>query len=202
MVQADGSSPHTWGIPGERSTRIKGRAVHPHIRGAYPLPANLMTAIARFIPTYVGHTNQCHHSVSQLAVHPHIRGAYTPACCTRQQNGGSSPHTWGIRGPRFHNTGPSRFIPTYVGHTYLCRPDIKKSAVHPHIRGAYNNQNRSDSLADGSSPHTWGIQMKAAVSSMSGRFIPTYVGHTPAAANFSLNLSVHPHIRGAYTGSP
>ena len=67
-------------------------------------------------------------------------------------------------------------------HTWgLLRHRGKSSAghpVHPHIRGAYYLLNAS---------------CMASI-----RFIPTYVGLTPAAVLPLLIKSVHPHIRGAY----
>ena len=50
-----GSSPHTWGIPDQG--RFPGR-------------------FCRFIPTYVGHTNERNENANRSTVHPHIRGAY------------------------------------------------------------------------------------------------------------------------------
>ena len=50
-----GSSPHTWGI---------------RVQGFHALP------VARFIPTYVGHTDIDACKGAVMPVHPHIRGAY------------------------------------------------------------------------------------------------------------------------------
>ena len=120
-----------------RSDKCGGCTVHPHIRGAYgfllliflggggssphtwgiPQSRRLQPAPARFIPTYVGHTPHPVEIPSSAAVHPHIRGAYKKPCCVGAQQGGSSPHTWGILIlPAVQHQRP-RFIPTYVGHT-------------------------------------------------------------------------------------
>ncbi len=156
-----GSSPPTWGIHQRRQRHKKGD---------------------RFIPTYVGHTQQPVKSLHHISVHPHIRGAYVQlhqleAVC-------------------------SRFIPTYVGHTTRSFPYSSRCSVHPHIRGAYLLTSVGLLSLPGSSPHTWGIL--AAVSNLinSGRFIPTYVGHTCSPAIHATTRAVHPHIRGAYTGPP
>ena len=53
---ANGSSPHTWGIP----------SVSHDFR-----------SVVRFIPTYVGHTRCCRRCIRRRSVHPHIRGAYS-----------------------------------------------------------------------------------------------------------------------------
>ena len=52
--------------------------------------------------------------------------------------------------------------------------------VHPHIRGAYDQQFICIGFHGGSSPHTWGIHAAGRVGSRPARFIPTYVGHTDA----------------------
>ena len=49
-----------------------------------------------------------------------------------------------------------------------------------------------------SSPHTWGIPNDNARNQSTGRFIPTYVGHTWADLLKFMSRTVHPHIRGAY----
>ena len=152
-----GSSPHTWGI------HAAGRV------GSRP---------ARFIPTYVGHTD-AHDPLGTVEdgssphtwgirsiylfnylfvpVHPHIRGAYAAPIRTPTLLTGSSPHTWGILLAKSLLTVPRRFIPTYVGHTWLPAGGEDMLAVHPHIRGAY--------------------------------------GRRPVGAK---RRPVHPHIRGAY----
>lgn len=50
------SSPHTWGILFYDFNDVTEE---------------------RFIPTYVGHTDDITHDIPSDAVHPHIRGAYT-----------------------------------------------------------------------------------------------------------------------------
>ena len=92
--------------------------------------------------------------------------------------------------------------------------------VHPHIRGAYCGFHLPQCLFCGSSPHTWGIQLRQRWGRLEHRFIPTYVGHTcplellarpifgssPPTWGIQMYsfhilapLSVHPHIRGAYS---
>ena len=91
---------------------------------------------------------------------------------------GSSPHTWGIRPP----------TPT----------GINTPAVHPHIRGAYDLVHSVPRTYCGSSPHTWGIPKKHRRLFRRCRFIPTYVGHTTRSEGEKGEVTVHPHIRGAY----
>ena len=176
-VSVGGSSPPTWGIPGRGSRLL---------------------ANVRFIPTYVGHIALWGGPQPPPAVHPHIRGAYIGCPQITQILGGSSPHTWGIRGRSWPVPGPAgssphtwgirltirahfvehRFIPTYVGHT------VVPGSMPP--------------VSTGSSPHTWGIPVVVAPGIHKDRFIPTYVGHTLPLLPGSTPPSVHPHIRGAY----
>ena len=152
-----GSSPHTWGIRSFGSGSLGFIAVHPHIRGAYRcLCDNLLTPV-RFIPTYVGHTENLRVFSLGHPVHPHIRGAYALLFGGEGWQVGSSPHTWGIRCP-LHLPGTcTRFIPTYVGHTISKSVLSAPGSVHPHIRGAYVVTGSSRITSPGSSPHTWGI---------------------------------------------
>ena len=181
---------------------IPPHPVHPHIRGAYqhPPPAATwqfgssphtwgilsstggLSSAPRFIPTYVGHTSPGVPKIHVTPVHPHIRGAYRCGRCPKTNSIGSSPHTWGIQAWPSEYSQLNRFIPTYVGHT---QPGSQ----------------RGERMC-GSSPHTWGIQKAPLCWRTAERFIPTYVGHTAAeVAKYSVK-SVHPHIRGAYTGPP
>ena len=112
-------------------------SVHPHIRGAYTQQAvvrhsqvgssphtwgirqqdHATLALARFIPTYVGHTWADLLKFMSRTVHPHLRGAYIRLFRGKLIFNGSSPHTWGIQRKSFRFGVVSRFIPTYVGHT-------------------------------------------------------------------------------------
>ena len=177
----DGSSPHTWGIR-PRSSPV--------------------SAACRFIPTYVGHTPAPLSSPFPPAVHPHIRGAYGVVLDQVDLDLGSSPHTWGIRGRRCNICCPGPVHP-HIRGAYVCGRSgrFPPRPVHPHIRGAYEPAFFFSSSRSGSSPHTWGIQRLQISTGQLLRFIPTYVGHTRAGSPPILRRTVHPHIRGAYSGS-
>ena len=86
-----------------------------------------------------------------------------------------------------------------MGHTLLPDPASMHHSVHPHIRGAYVILLNRSSPKPGSSPHTWGIQELGGADQDRLRFIPTYVGHTMLGQIVNHILTVHPHIRGAYS---
>ena len=115
-------------------------------------------------------------------------------CC------GSSPHAWGIldlgRGENFRR----RFIPTCVGNTLASRGGLGVRPVHPHMRGEYKILLTQPYPCSGSSPHAWGIHMQCHYSLGDARFIPTCVGNTLRCASRRCRFSVHPHMRGEYSG--
>ena len=161
-----------------RSGRFPPRPVHPHIRGAYIPSAgayhrppgssphtwgirpsfSIMWGIFRFIPTYVGHTEN---TISFMLDVP-----------------GSSPHTWGILVNRHLQEIRVRFIPTYVGHTGYRQTAGRSGRFIPTYVGHTVIGPAANRLKDGSSPHTWGIHRSLHPQRSGPRFIPTYVGHT------------------------
>ena len=166
----------------------------------------------------MGHTIITNHHNHLLPVHPHLRGAYIFGGKLIVQQSGSSPPTWGIRSRSTKKTIVNRFIPTYVGHTWLACWWPPCFPVHPHLRGAYRNLRHPVTSASGSSPPTWGIRFVNLIHHdisgsspptwgilfaityhpFSDRFIPTYVGHTKAITSPMQSATVHPHLRGAY----
>ena len=192
-----GSSPHAWGI------QLHARRCRPE---------------GRFIPTCVGNTANGTIRLLDGTVHPHMRGEYRYSGHSSYLRIGSSPHAWGIQGHKCPYQGHGRFIPTCVGNTYRPRvfplaspvhphmrgeypsgPDMSVfSLVHPHMRGEYMLPVSRRAIMPGSSPHAWGIRVRAARRPQADRFIPTCVGNTrrpPAGCNRS---AVHPHMRGEY----
>ena len=173
-----GSSPHTWGIRPGRCPPPAHVPVHPHIRGAYRRIPSAETNSYGSSPHTWGIRIFHFSYLSPVLVHPHIRGAYVIRGFDRVFSDGSSPHTWGIPPANWPARKMPRFIPTYVGHTpYSAKPSMSLS-VHPHIRGAYATSSSLAFIKAGSSPHTWGILVQAAMQKIRARFIPTYVGHT------------------------
>jgi len=92
------SSPHTW-----------GKRRRPGWRYVY----------VRFIPTHVGKTQFVYARHLYKQIHPHIRGANLTKKDPSIQTLDSSPRTWGKRFCSLCRLLNKRFIPTYVGYTYI-----------------------------------------------------------------------------------
>ena len=110
---------------------------------------------------------------------------------------GSSPRTWGRRFSPFVKLRKRRFIPTHVGQTCPASPAPRRSAVHPHARGADSLCGSGRCTYGGSSPRTWGRPRRRERPGQPERFIPTHVGQTAGAGSPETTRAVHPHARGA-----
>ena len=197
------------------------RAVHPHVRGAYSVHLSLFPfcigssprawgllvlallrqRVPRFIPTCVGLTGQRCSSSCVPAVHPHVRGAYFFLFPAHQPEHGSSPRAWGLPCPRSGVCSQPRFIPTCVGLTSPADPASASAPVHPHVRGAYLPGLIPGKICLGSSPRAWGLLSDKYFSIRSARFIPTCVGLTNYSYCCNVIITVHPHVRGAYSST-
>ena len=149
-------SPRAWGSPQH------DRVGHVHRRS---------------IPTCVGLSPGPRESTPGDAVHPHVRGALAPAWISRRSTAGPSPRAWGSRGAAFYRGEVGRSIPTCVGLSVLRDYDPDGSAVHPHVRGALQQERTPCASSTGPSPRAWG-------------------SHRLGRARHRRNL-VHPHVRGA-----
>ena len=170
-----GSSPHAWG------TRLPSLIVHGE---------------DRFILTCVGNSLSRRCPLRPLTVHPHMRGELNDAWAINEDTFGSSPHTWGT--PRLDGTEcvPVRFIPTYVGNSFLRQRERQSDPVHPHMREELASPSMSIPGNFGSSPHAWGTLITTELIERPLRFIPTYVGNSERCEEHGSRVSVHPHIRG------
>ena len=193
--------PHIRGAYGVAERVQPTQSVHPHIRGAYAFKALAIYHVDGSSPHTWGIRRPAPGRDDLRPVHPHIRGAYRSRSVKSHSGFGSSPHTWGIRSILRIRPPTGRFIPTYVGHTAAGRAGSRPGPVHPHIRGAYPFVREPRQWEDGSSPHTWGIQVPDFLKAGPDRFITTYVGHTGVAERVQPAPTVHPHIRGAYTNN-
>ena len=151
-------------------------AVHPHVHGEHLFRRHSVriiigssprtwgtlplhdgaSASPRFIPTYMGNTDDAAWARTSETVHPHVHGEHFVICGFDGGMIGSSPRTWGTL-PGDNTRGRRRrFIPTYMGNTRMVRMMRLFPSVHPHVHGEHV---RFEEVCDqllGSSPRTWG----------------------------------------------
>ena len=216
------STPRSRFIPTYVGNRHSGahetiwNAVHPHVRGEQAdrlkgntgkggsSPRTWGTAVApaqhrrqsRFIPTYVGNSQESDPPAANHPVHPHVRGEQAIVTVFMTATPGSSPRTWGTGHRQGARDGRRRFIPTYVGNRLCWLRQQSRPAVHPHVRGEQLKGHETRAIKAGSSPRTWGTELRTRLDECSPRFIPTYVGNRPRALATRINRTVHPHVRG------
>ncbi len=91
----------------------------------------------RFIPTYVGNTEEQCAEFLQKPVHPHVCGEHGRAVPILAISPGSSPRMWGTLSVQLEAGCVERFIPTYVGNTGSEPSPGFHVAVHPHVCGEH-----------------------------------------------------------------
>ena len=185
------------GNSARRALPRASKPVHPHVRGEQPGGARsdspgrgssprtwgtaqysaMLALLERFIPTYVGNSSRRRNRTHKPAVHPHVRGEQRAVKWERTKYCGSSPRTWGTG--CFSRMGGTcrRFIPTYVGNSFVQNSRFPSSAVHPHVRGEQSFMRETVDSETGSSPRTWGTDVSRCQRDIAFRFIPTYVGN-------------------------
>ena len=152
----------------------------------------------RFIPTHVGNTFQIHAPILSSAVHPHACGEHLVPPRNAGSQSGSSPRMWGTLATIVKPIPRIRFIPTHVGNTRRRVPCPSRLTVHPHACGEHNQRIRWVLTPCGSSPRMWGTLRRAPMPKRGSRFIPTHVGNTICAPDWSALPQVHPHACGEH----
>ena len=71
-------------------------------------------------------------------------------------------------------------------------------SVHPHVCGEHVTSLSQRRSGSGSSPRMWGTPNPMGGVVSSTRFIPTYVGNTPATLFADFRNAVHPHVCGEH----
>ena len=193
-----GSSPHTRGARGRRSTIPRIIEDHPRIRGEHDLVAGVDLLADgssphtrgaragraglgpgwRIIPAYAGSTRCRSRRRGRCRDHPRIRGEHRLDIPWPQAMQGSSPHTRGAR--------PSR------RSLQAWRED------HPRIRGEHRDSTAWVDAEGGSSPHTRGAHHVEVTPQNRVRIIPAYAGSTPATIPLRELDADHPRIRGEH----
>ena len=201
--------------------RWRWRTVHPHVRGERSFTPRFSHEPAgspprawgagprggedcqstRFTPTCVGSGQWWMASPCTPAVHPHVRGERWAAVMAASQVAGSPPRAWGAavqpRGP----PPPWRFTPTCVGSGTARWASLRRSAVHPHVRGERGGGCWSAGTPGGSPPRAWGAGRGAVRVATAARFTPTCVGSGRRSVWRASPSPVHPHVRGERGGT-
>ena len=196
-----GSSPHTRGARGRRSTIPRIIEDHPRIRGEHDLVAGVDLLADgssphtrgaragraglgpgwRIIPAYAGSTSPPEPRPGPPPDHPRIRGEHAALASQAHSIAGSSPHTRGALGAARAAAGVAGIIPAYAGSTDWISPGRRRCRDHPRIRGEHDHH--------------------AAVFKRGERIIPAYAGSTVTVRPGWTPKGDHPRIRGEHTTS-
>ncbi len=169
------SSPRTWGCFWTHKTPDRAGWVFPTHVGVFPsapAPADLQRRL------------------------PHARGGVSYLLTGSFADIVSSPRTWGcflLEGPGRHR--PPVF-PTHVGVFPAPQNAASTGGGLPHARGGVSVAPVSGTVAEGSSPRTWGCFLQGRGRRGRGLVFPTHVGvfpWLPTSVRFLLGL---PHARG------
>ena len=132
-----GSSPHTRGLrlaPG--GEWCGGRIIPAH--AGFTLDDELTVAHARIIPAHAGFTCCAGLARHEPQDHPRTRGVYGRAIIRGLVNGGSSPHTRGLRRQGRLRRRLGGIIPAHAGFTACPWSTLGSTTDHPRTRGVYN----------------------------------------------------------------
>ena len=174
-----GSPPRAWGRLARSCPSHPGTAVHPHVRGADGVVADVRRPRPRFTPTCVGQTERRERGRWR-------QGRFTPTCV------GQTP--WTI----FHAAFVFGSPPRAWGRLRGGRTSTRKAAVHPHVRGADSQNREGVRVDDRFTPTCVGQTLKyiADTSGLSGSPPRAWGRPTPYPSG-GPRRPVHPHVRGA-----
>ena len=133
-----------------------------------------------------------------MKVHPRIRGEYQFYSRTGRDKRGSPPHPRGIYLPYLSIHLEHRFTPASAGNINSSPARIRRTGVHPRIRGEYIVQWFPDFRLVGSPPHPRGISLWQMQRNYRPGFTPASAGNISNLPIPNGNTKVHPRIRGEY----
>ena len=172
-----GSSPHTRGLPADRSD-----------------PAD----VAGIIPAHAGFTPSPTPPPSWGRDHPRTRGDYASSSPRAARTAGSSPHTRGLRAGGHEGGDHLGIIPAHAGFTWGPRPCRCWWPDHPRTRGVYAEMVGDPCRGLGSSPHTRGLLQVRDRGHLHVRIIPAHAGFTGPLLVGRRGDRDHPRTRGVY----
>ena len=172
-----GSSPHTRGLPGTRTTH---------------------QSCMRIIPAHAGFTTSGPAGALSAADHPRTRGVYAHEPTPVGDEAGSSPHTRGLPPLPARVCGGPGIIPAHAGFTLPGVSYALSTSDHPRTRGVYSWAYAPAEPNWGSSPHTRGLRWRPAARTSRSRIIPAHAGFTGPSCSRAGWGTDHPRTRGVY----
>ena len=174
---------------------------HPRIRGEHTHAAAIEATRPGSSPHTRGALSRGPGGGWHWKDHPRIRGEHKTVAISVNTFEGSSPHTRGAHGLRAAFEQRVGIIPAYAGSTSSSVVASSSPADHPRIRGEHIVQCAPNGQGQGSSPHTRGARVAAAVDYRDRRIIPAYAGSTWRAKTTFHTGRDHPRIRGEHSTS-
>ncbi len=133
-----------------------------------------------------------------MPVHPHLRGEYAWLKYGEPATDGSPPPAWGILATRAIREAIPRFPPTCVGNTCIPCASVCDRAVHPHLRGEYDQAAHCIAVC-AVHPHLRGEYFGESVNVRRAFGSPPPAWGIPRATRpHRAFYTVHPHLRGEY----
>ena len=217
-----GSSPRMWGLlPILKMYTLSCRFIPTYVGSTSGMQKTFNSG-QRFIPTYVGSTKYCtFSSMCLFGSSPRMWGLLSLSSEVSAPSNGSSPRMWGLPYiARSYSADPFGSSPRMWGLRLSEFRRHKHWPVHPHVCGVYARLFLNSSVLPTVHPHVCGVYCgNRSLFPGERRFIPTYVGSTPAARATSgrncgssprmwgllfpcckknPGITVHPHVCGVY----
>ena len=204
---------------GKRPSRKRGRCgptVHPHVRGeeevsrclcakltgppprAWGREEWLLVVSSRWgsTPTCVGKRVASRRSSTFWRVHPHVRGEERDLRRLQTALYGPPPRAWGRVRSYPRGADDRRSTPTCVGKSCCWDFQLRRLAVHPHVRGEEILVPKSNTGGLGPPPRAWGRAHLEPSPPSIPRSTPTCVGKRLLVTVAAHVDGVHPHVRG------
>ena len=172
--------------------------VHPHVRGVYASSTSTASSHSGPSPRAWGLRREVFQGEGSRRSIPTCVG-FTLSCQLQaSRKFGPSPRAWGLHQLDEGIRQDMRSIPTCVGFTSSYHKFNVYLPVHPHVRGVYFRLARLIDYSSGPSPRAWGLPPVVDPGGGTPRSIPTCVGFTVFHTLDSIQIPVHPHVRGVY----
>ena len=171
---------------------------HPRIRGEHPRRRRSLVRLAGSSPHTRGALSILTCSPPQLRIIPAYAGSTQRLARAGNRVLGSSPHTRGALSRIRTMAQCRRIIPAYAGSTTHAHWRTGTQWDHPRIRGEHWGHGGPGRGPRGSSPHTRGALVLAALGAGSEGIIPAYAGSTNSVRHVRHFGPDHPRIRGEH----